>query len=113
MNVVEMDGPGGRWRVFVPQTRRERMRGLRDHPPPGPREAMLFPRCRSVQTFGMRRPISVVFLDRALRVIEVRRVRPGRVIWARGRLARHVLECDVGSEIRSGDSLRPAAPAGR
>jgi uncharacterized membrane protein (UPF0127 family) len=113
MKVVEMDGPGGGWRVLVPETRKERMRGLRGHPPPGPCEAMLFPRCRSVQTFGMRAPISVVFLDRAMRVIEVRRGRPGRIIWTRRRLARHVLECDVGSEIRLGDRLTPGGRAER
>ncbi len=73
MDVVQMDGPGGGWRVQIPETRRERMRGLRGHPPPGPGEAMLFRQCRSVQTFGMKEPISVVFLDGGLRVIEVRR----------------------------------------
>jgi uncharacterized protein len=113
MKVVEMEGPGGGWRVLVPETRKERMRGLRGHPPPGPRQAMLFPRCRSVQTFGMRAPISVVFLDLSMRVIEVRRGRPGTVIWARSRLARHALECDVGSAIRSGDRLTPAGRAER
>src|SRR5688572_372480 len=62
MKVVEFDGPGGGWRVLVPETRRERMRGLRGHPPPGPREAMLLRDCRSVHTFGMTRPLEVAFL---------------------------------------------------
>ena len=69
-----MDGPGGGWRVLIPETKRERMRGLRDHPPPGPREAMLFRRCWSVHTFGMKEPISVAFLDRQMRVIRVLRL---------------------------------------
>ncbi len=43
MKVVEMDGPGGGWRVLIPETRRERMRGLRGHPPPGPREGDALP----------------------------------------------------------------------
>jgi uncharacterized membrane protein (UPF0127 family) len=105
-----MDGPGGGWHVLVPETRRERMRGLRGHPPPGPREAMLFRRCRSVQTFGMKEAISVVFLDRWMRVIGVRLCRPGRVAVAR-RCARHVLECDFRTEVRIGDRFR--APTGR
>jgi uncharacterized membrane protein (UPF0127 family) len=110
VDVVQMDGPGGGWRVMIPETRRERMRGLRGHPPPGPREAMLFRRCRSVQTFGMKEPISVVFLDGSMWVVEVRRCRPGRVVVARRR-ARHILECDVRMAVRIGD--RFTVPAGR
>jgi uncharacterized membrane protein (UPF0127 family) len=110
MKVVEMDGPGGGWRVLVPETRRERMRGLRGHPPPAPREAMLFRRCRSVQTVGMDRAISVVFLDRWMRVTEVRRCRPGRLFVGRRR-TRHVLECDEAAVLRVGDRFRPAVPA--
>ena len=112
MKLVEMDGPGGGWRVLVPETRRERMRGLRGHPPPAPHEAMLFLRCRSVHTFGMKEPISVVFLDRQMRVIEVRRCRPGRVVVPR-RGARHLLEAAGGSAVRIGDRFRPARRAGR
>jgi uncharacterized protein len=108
MKVVEMDGPGSGWRVLIPETRRERMRGLRGHPPPGPREAMLFRRCRSVQTFGMKEPISVIFLDRGMRVIGVRCCRPGRLVVA-PRPARHILECDILSEVRIGDRFRSRA----
>ena len=89
------------------------MRGLRGHPPPGPREAMLFRRCRSVQTFGMRGPISVAFLDRAMRVIEVRRCRPGRIVRSRRPGARHALECGVRWEPRIGDRFSRAARAMR
>jgi hypothetical protein len=109
MKVVEMDGPGGGWRVLVPETRRERMRGLRGHPPPGPREAMLFRRCRSVQSFGMRDPVAVAFLDRRMAVVDVVRCGPRRLLLPRRR-ARHVLECDVRSELRIGDRFRPRAP---
>jgi uncharacterized membrane protein (UPF0127 family) len=109
MGIVQIQGPGGGWRVLIPETRRERMRGLRGHPP-GLREAMLFLRCRSVQTFGMNEAISVVFLDRCMRVIEVRRCRPGRVIIPRRR-ARHILECDIRMAVRIGD--RFTVPAGR
>jgi uncharacterized membrane protein (UPF0127 family) len=107
-----MDGPGGGWRVLIPETRRERMRGLRGHPPPGLREAMLFQRCRSVQTFGMAWPISVVFLDREMRVLEVSHCRPGRLVTARRR-ARHVLEAHARSDLRIGDRFRPRDRAER
>ena len=52
-----------------------RLRGLawRREPPDG--WALLFPRCRSVHTFGMRFPIDVVFLDRHGWPIAIRRAR--------------------------------------
>lgn len=112
MKVVEMEGPGGGWRVLVPETRRERMRGLRGHPPPGPREAMLFRRCRSVHTFGMTEPISVAFLDGSMRVVRVRRCPPGRLVVARER-SRHVLESSVDSGIRIGDRFSQPGRGGQ
>jgi uncharacterized membrane protein (UPF0127 family) len=42
---------------------------------------LAIPRCRSVHTFGMRFPLDLLFLDRRLRVVEVRRsVPPRRVV---------------------------------
>jgi uncharacterized protein len=111
MDVVEMEGPGGGWLVLVPRMRRERMRGLRGHPPPGPRRGMLFYRCRSVHTFGMRRPIVLAFLDRELRIVAATTAQPRRLFLPR-RGARHILECDVSSELRIGDRFRPASPGG-
>jgi uncharacterized membrane protein (UPF0127 family) len=88
------------------------MRGLRGHRPTGPREAMLFPRCRSVHTFGMKEPIAVVFLDGEMRVLGVRRCRPGRFVLPRRR-TRHVLETDIRTELRIGERFSPADRAGR
>lgn len=112
MRIERLDGPGGGWRVLVPETRRERMRGLRGHPPPGPREAMLFRRCRSVHTFGMARAISVAFLDHDLRVVRVRRCPPRRLLIGTGG-TRHVLECDEATVVKVGDRFRPAGRASR
>ncbi len=84
------------------------MRGLRGHPPPGPREAMLLRRCRSVHTFGMEQQITVVFLDREMTVTRLRRPKPKRLVVG-GRRARHVLETGIGSELRIGDRFSPAA----
>lgn len=67
------------------------MRGLawRDRADAGP--GLLFPRCASVHTFGMRFKLDVYFLDRDDRVLAAhRRVPPNRVLWHRG--ARKVLE---------------------
>ena len=88
------------------------MRGLRGHPPLRPREGMLFLRCRSVHTFGMREPIAVVFLDRGMRVLAVRRCRPGRFVLPRRR-ARHVLEAGIRTELGIGDRFSPAVRAER
>lgn len=67
---------------------RTRLLGLawRDRADAGP--GLLIPRCASVHTFGMRFPLDLFFLDRAGRVIAVRRrVPPRRVVWQRGAAA--------------------------
>lgn len=70
---------------------RTRLRGLawRDRADAGP--GLLFPRCASVHTFGMRFALDVYFLDAEDQVLAVhRRVPPNRLLWHRG--ARKVLE---------------------
>jgi uncharacterized membrane protein (UPF0127 family) len=70
---------------------------LRRRPPDG--WGLLFPRCRSVHTFGMRFPIDVVFLDRHGRPIDIRHaVRPGRLIANRHAAA--VIEMRAGAADR-------------
>jgi len=105
MRTAELVDPRGRtWLVEVPATRRERMRGLRDRGFLPPDHAMLFPRCRSVHTFGMRFPIAVAFVDARWRVVAVRTMRPGRLARPRVR-ARSVLECPADTDLRPGDVL--------
>ncbi len=105
---ILIDPRGRRWSVEVPQGRRERMRGLRDRGWLAPDHALLLPRCRSVHTFGMAFPIAVVFLDRDLKIVGVRRTSPARLVLPRAR-ARHVLECPVDTDLRPGDTLvRPS-----
>ncbi|MEO8476979.1 MAG: DUF192 domain-containing protein [Actinomycetota bacterium] len=108
MRTTELVDPRGRtWRVEVPGTRRERMHGLRDRGFLPPDHAMLFPRCRSVHTFGMRFPITVAFVDARWRVVAVRRLPPGRLAWPRLG-ARSVVECPAGADLRPGDVFQPA-----
>jgi uncharacterized membrane protein (UPF0127 family) len=103
MRQTTLLGPDGvAWTVDVPESWRERTRGLIGARALGPHRAILLERCRSVHTFGMRFPIDVVFLDRDLRVVHVRRMKPGRMTRPRLR-ARHVLECPVDSGLRPGD----------
>jgi uncharacterized membrane protein (UPF0127 family) len=75
----------GRAPIPVAKDFRTRLRGLafRDREEAGP--GLLFPRCSSVHTFGMRFELDVFFLDEAGRVIDVRRrVPPRRIVWCRG-----------------------------
>ncbi|MFC8140698.1 DUF192 domain-containing protein [Streptomyces paradoxus] len=57
--------------------------------------AILLSPANSVHTFRMRIPIDVAYLDRHLRVIAVRTMRPGRLGMPRLR-ARHVVEAAAG-----------------
>jgi uncharacterized membrane protein (UPF0127 family) len=76
----------------IPESLSERRRGLLGLHEPEPGTSMLFLRCRSVHTFGMRFPIKVLVLDRNLRVVRVKALRPNRVLLP-ARRARHILEC--------------------
>jgi uncharacterized membrane protein (UPF0127 family) len=67
--------------IVIASSLRRRLLGLalRRNPPEG--WALLFPRCRSVHTFGMRFEIDVVFLDASGRVLLIARgVRPWRLV---------------------------------
>jgi uncharacterized protein len=66
--------------IIVARTPVQRLRGLALRRFPPPQTALLFPRCRSIHTFGMRFPIDVVFLDAYGQVVRVdRRLLPHRV----------------------------------
>jgi uncharacterized membrane protein (UPF0127 family) len=95
---------GAKLTVEMPETRRERARGLLRRTTLGRNSGMLFERCRSVHTFGMRFPITVVALDRDLRVVTVRRMPPRRLMLPKS-ATRHVLECSVDAEIRPGERV--------
>jgi hypothetical protein len=56
---------------------------------------LLIPGCRSVHTFGMRFDLDLVFLDRELAAVSVRRGVPSRSIEIERR-ARSVLELPAG-----------------
>ncbi|MEU1268161.1 DUF192 domain-containing protein [Streptomyces sp. NPDC005799] len=57
---------------------------------------LLLSPANSIHTFRMRIPIDVAYLDRRLKVIAVRTMRPGRLGLPRVR-ARHVLEAEAGA----------------
>jgi uncharacterized protein len=98
-------------RLELPQTHRERVRGLLGRDAVGDGQGMLFERTRSVHTVGMRTTIAVAFLDTGRRVLEVRRLVPWRLAVCLR--ARHVLECAEGIDVRPGDRLRIAPPETR
>lgn len=100
---------GTRLRVLVPETRRERMRGLLGSASPDPGTGLLLERARSVHTVGMRRPITVILLDADLRVRARLELAPNRLLLPRPGV-RHVLELGPGAGIPLGERLgrRPA-----
>ncbi|MFJ1972146.1 DUF192 domain-containing protein [Streptomyces sp. NPDC087903] len=63
--------------------------------------AILLSPAGSVHTFRMRMPIDVAYLDRHLKVIAVRTMKPGRLGLPRLR-SRHVLEAEAGAMARWG-----------
>ena len=106
VRLVELIGPRGmRVRAAVPISRRQRSKGLRGRSGLAPGEAMLFLRCRSVHTVGMRFTVTVVALDRFMGVRWVRAVAPGRVVRPRSGV-RHMLELDAREQVRPGDRFR-------
>ena len=101
-----ISGPRGlQLRCSAPERPPERMRGLLRRNAIEIDEALLIPDSTSVHTFGMRFPILVSRLDDSLRVVDVRRVMPYRLVM-RMRDARHVLECHPDVDLRTGDILR-------
>jgi uncharacterized membrane protein (UPF0127 family) len=105
MDQIELTDPSRRrFRVEVPTTRQERVRGLRGRDGLAPEHAMLFPRCRSVHTFGMAFPVDMVLLDEEHHVVTVVGMPPGRLLLPR-RGVRHILECPAGVDLRPGDRL--------
>jgi uncharacterized membrane protein (UPF0127 family) len=92
----------------VAESFRARLLGLawRQRTDAGP--GLLIPRCSSVHTFGMRFELDLLFLDRAGRVVAVRRrVPPRRVVWQRGAAA--VLEIP---SAEAGSAEPPRTPGG-
>ena len=83
----------------VARSASDRRRGLlgRD----GIEGALLLSPASAVHTLGMRFAIDVAYLDRDLRVVAVRTMRPGRIGLPRP-WARHVLEAEAGAMERWG-----------
>ena len=87
--------------VVRARTPLQRLVGLTGRWRPAAGQGLLLERCRAVHTFGMRRAIDVVFVDREGRVLDVRRgLGRGRI--AACRAAEMVLELEVGGAWRLG-----------
>ncbi|MFJ4811531.1 DUF192 domain-containing protein [Streptomyces longwoodensis] len=96
---VATAGESVRVPVEIAASYRARTRGLlgRD----GVTGALLLTPANSIHTVGMRIPIDVAYLDRHLKVLAVRTMRPGRLGLPRLR-SRHVLEAEAGAMRRWG-----------
>jgi len=77
-----------------------RLRGLHALPPPGPGDALLIRPCRAVQTWRMRYPIDVIFLDDGGTVLKLCRGVQGSVAICRGSVM--VIETASGTAARLG-----------
>ena len=105
VRTVTLGGPRAlRLRARVPESRRERMRGLIGGRPLPPNEGLLLERTRSVHTFGMRSAVTAALLDRKHVVRGVVNLPPRRVLLPR-RGVRHVLELGEQVDVREGDRL--------
>jgi uncharacterized membrane protein (UPF0127 family) len=93
--------------VRVAIARAERRRGLIGSADLAPAEGLLLPGTRSVHTFGLKGPITVVSLREDLSVLAVARVRPGRIVPPRAG-TRHILELAEGADVRPLDRFRLA-----
>ena len=112
MRTIVLHGPRGlRLRTSVPETRRERLRGLLGRDGLEPDEALLLERTRSVHSFGMRFAILAALLDREGVVRAVVPMPPRRVLLPRPGV-RHVLELADRADVRPGDRFEPV-PATR
>ena len=73
-----------------------RLVGLMGKQSIGPHQVFHFVPCNGVHTFGMAMPLTIIFLDRQLRVLKViKELVPARVAWHRH--AASVLELRAGS----------------
>jgi len=71
-------------RAMRAQGWRGRMVGLLDRSALQPGEALILMPCAGLHTFGMRFPIDILLVDRALRVLRIlQTVRPGRIATLR------------------------------
>jgi len=106
--IERVDGGAVCERVFVADRPLARARGLLGKRRLPRNEGLLLKPASSIHTFFMRFPIDVVFINRELRVVGVRKnVKPWRIAWAWG--ARSTLELAAGEcdrrRIGEGDLL--------
>jgi uncharacterized protein len=104
MRATRIMGPRGlRLQALVPETRRERARGLLGRASLATDEALLLEHARSIHTFGMRFTITAALIDDGL-VQRVLSIPPNRLLLPRSGV-RHILECHVDIDLRRGDHL--------
>ena len=105
MREVRIVGPRGlRLDALIPETHRERARGLIGRANLATDEALLLEHTRSIHTFGMRFTISVFLLDDELVVRAVRSIPPNRLLLPRPGV-RHILECAKCADVRLHDRV--------
>ncbi|MBV6303277.1 DUF192 domain-containing protein [Candidimonas humi] len=90
-----MTAPRSAFRLYVARSPWQRLLGMHAYAFPADGWALWLDPCRAVHTFGLARPIDLLFLDSRLRVSRrIDSLAPGRVAWCRA--ARSVLELPAG-----------------
>jgi uncharacterized membrane protein (UPF0127 family) len=81
--------------VVEARTHRQRRRGLSRIELTDDIEPMMFSRCRSIHTFGMKFDLDVVFLDKNNVVLGRRQVKPRRIVFG-PRSTHSIVEIPIG-----------------
>ena len=75
-----------------------RLRGLHGVPPLGPTDALIIRPCKAIHTFGLRKPIDVIFMDSNGIILMLSTVKPRRAMVC--------LNGDVAVEMAAGTAKR-------
>ena len=94
------------WKAGFALSRSARRRGLTGRMSMEPGEALVFPRCRQVHSFGMLIPIDVLFLDRHGTVVKACHELPPRRVSPVAWRARAAIELPAGTLARTGTGER-------
>ena len=58
-----------------------RLKGLHGVPPLGPTDALILKPCRAIHSYGLERPIDVMFMSRTGIILKLQTVEPKRVLF--------------------------------
>jgi len=88
----------------------QRLKGLQGVPPLGPTDALIIRPCKAIHTFGLSKPIDVIFMNRKGVILKLKTVKPRSALFCwRARLAvemAHGTASRLG--LKEGQQFRPS-----